>query len=73
MGLRGVVVSIYPSTGYVGVIFDGDFIGGKRLSKVCNAHLTSCSHPVNTISYTASTSFVHAHVHTGISLLSVIF
>eukprot|EP01035_Chromulina_nebulosa_P019603 gene19603-25508_t len=35
-GLRGTVVVIHKSTGYVEVIFDSEFVGGKNLQGYCS-------------------------------------
>lgn len=35
VGLRGTVVTIYPATGYVCVVFDEEFTGGASIEKAC--------------------------------------
>jgi hypothetical protein len=46
LGMRGTVVSIFPTTGYVAVVFDEEFIGGKKLSKgtPCDKQLVARGH-----------------------------
>jgi Xrn1 SH3-like domain len=35
LGLRGTVVTIYPNTGFVSVVFDEEFISGTSIEKAC--------------------------------------